>query len=81
MVASQYVVNENFTAQHMRMKRPQDDIFLADGLAYMVEDKPYQNHVSSAPNNKEVCHLCSLKNCEVAIVFDIRGQLVKTTEQ
>ena len=81
MVASQYVVNENFTAQHMKMKRPQDDIFLANGLAYMVKDKPYQNHVSSAPNNKEVSHLCSLKNCEVAIVFDIRGQLVKTTEQ
>ena len=43
----------------------------------MMEDKPYQNHVSSAPDNKEVCHLCSLKNCEVAIVFKLEVNLSK----
>ncbi|KAF8545678.1 hypothetical protein OG21DRAFT_1428852, partial [Imleria badia] len=52
-VGIHYVVDGNFTAQHMKMKRPQDDIALSDCLAYMMEEKPYQNHVSSAPDNKE----------------------------
>lgn len=74
----------NFTAQHMKMKSPQDDVSLADGLAYMVEDKPYQNHVSSTPDNKEVC---SLSVCEsgggVILVCPSspRDQLVKITVQ
>lgn len=38
----------------MRMKKPEDDIALADGLAYMVENMPYQIHVLSAAENKEV---------------------------
>jgi hypothetical protein len=53
-VALRYVVDGNFTAQHMRMKKPEDDIALADGLAYMVENMPYQIHVLSAAENKEV---------------------------
>ncbi|KAG6377669.1 hypothetical protein JVT61DRAFT_14434 [Boletus reticuloceps] len=52
-VALQYVVDGNFTAQHMKMKRPQDDVSLSDGLAYMVEDEPYQRHVASAGENME----------------------------
>ena len=44
----------NFTAQHMKMKRPLNDVALADGLAYMIGETQYHNHVSSAPDNKEV---------------------------
>ena len=42
-----YVVDGNFTAQHMNMRKPEGDVALADGLGYMVEDTPYQNHVAS----------------------------------
>lgn len=45
----------NFTAQHMKMRKPEDDISLSDGLAYMVANEPYQKHVSQAANNEEVC--------------------------
>ncbi len=34
----------NFTAQHMKMRKPEDDIPLSDGLAYMVANEPYQKH-------------------------------------
>lgn len=31
-----------------------NDVSLSDGLAYMVEDEPYQLHVASAAENTEV---------------------------
>ena len=36
VVALQYVVDGNFTTQHMKMRKPEDDVALSDGLAYMV---------------------------------------------
>jgi hypothetical protein len=55
IVALRYVVDGNFTAQHMRMKRPTEDISLSDGLGYMVKDKCYQSHIQAAADNKDVC--------------------------
>lgn len=49
------MVDGNFTAQHMKMRKPEDDIPLSDGLAYMVANEPYQNHIKQAANNEEVC--------------------------
>ena len=49
------MVDGNFTAQHMRMRKPKDDVSLSDGLAYMVANEPYQKHVAQAANNEEVC--------------------------
>ncbi|KAG9312103.1 hypothetical protein JVU11DRAFT_3015 [Chiua virens] len=54
VVTLRYVVDGNFTAQHMRMKKPDDDVFLANGLGYMVEEKAYQRHVATAAENSEV---------------------------
>lgn len=45
----------NFTAQHMKMRKPENDVSLSDGLAYMVANEPYQKHISQAANNEEVC--------------------------
>jgi hypothetical protein len=52
-----YVVDGNFTAQHMTMKQPALDIALSDGLAYMVANADYQAHLLSAVESKEVCHI------------------------
>lgn len=49
------MVDGNFTAQHMKMRKPEDDVPLSDGLAYMVANEPYQKHVAQAANNEEVC--------------------------
>ncbi|KAG1845638.1 hypothetical protein F4604DRAFT_1688621 [Suillus subluteus] len=35
LVMRRYVVDGNFTAQHMKMKIPEDDVSLADGKGYM----------------------------------------------
>lgn len=56
LVMQRYVVDGNFTAQHMIMKQPSLDVALSDGLAYMVENADYQAHLSSAVESKEVCH-------------------------
>ena len=53
------MVDGNFTAQHMKMHKPEDDVSLSDGLAYMVANKPYQKHVAQAANNEEV-HIIEL---------------------
>ncbi|KAG1728761.1 uncharacterized protein EDB91DRAFT_1086001 [Suillus paluster] len=36
LVMQRYVVDGNFTAQHMKMKIPEDDVSLADGKGYMA---------------------------------------------
>jgi hypothetical protein len=41
----------------MRMKKPEDDISLRDGLGYMVESGPYRNHLDSS---SEIIQVCSI---------------------
>ncbi|KAG1821442.1 hypothetical protein DFJ58DRAFT_849975 [Suillus subalutaceus] len=53
LVSQRYVVDGNFTAQHMTMKKPQWDISLSDGLGYMVKEREYQTHLSLAVESKE----------------------------
>ncbi|KAN0088255.1 hypothetical protein V8E55_005312 [Tylopilus felleus] len=53
IVALQYVADGNFTGQHIKMRRPEDDVALSDGLAYMVANRPYQDHVMNAADNEE----------------------------
>jgi hypothetical protein len=50
------VVDGNFSQEHMRMKRPEDDISLRDGLGYMVESGPYENHLDLSSETIQVCH-------------------------
>ena len=56
-MACEYVVDGNFTAQHMNMKKAGNDVTLSDGLGYMVQDGPYQTHIATAPECKEVSPL------------------------
>ncbi|KAI6160720.1 hypothetical protein EDD17DRAFT_1421617, partial [Pisolithus thermaeus] len=44
-VMRQYVIDGNFTAQHMKMNKPELDVALSDGKGYMVSEGPYQNHL------------------------------------
>ncbi|KAG0691507.1 hypothetical protein DFH29DRAFT_986263 [Suillus ampliporus] len=49
----EYVVDGNFTAQHMKMKIPEDDVSLADGKGYMVTEGPYQAHIHDSIEERE----------------------------
>ncbi|OAX31536.1 hypothetical protein K503DRAFT_794935 [Rhizopogon vinicolor AM-OR11-026] len=53
LIMQRYVVDGNFTAQHMNMKQPHLDVTLSDGLGYMVTEGDYQVHLSSAVENEK----------------------------
>ncbi|KAG1829450.1 hypothetical protein EV424DRAFT_1470721 [Suillus variegatus] len=53
VVMKRFVVDGNFTAQHMNMRRPELDIYLSDGLGYMVTEAEYQAHLTSATESRE----------------------------
>ncbi|KAI6014687.1 hypothetical protein EDC04DRAFT_2870627 [Pisolithus marmoratus] len=46
--------NGNFTAQHMKMNKPELDVALSDGKGYMVAEVPYQSHLKQSLDSKEV---------------------------
>ncbi|KAG2126994.1 hypothetical protein BD769DRAFT_1628332 [Suillus cothurnatus] len=56
LIMQRYVVDGNFTAQHMNMRQPHLDVSLSDGLGYMVTEAGYQAHLSSAMESKDVCY-------------------------
>ncbi|KAI6038369.1 hypothetical protein EDC04DRAFT_2604107 [Pisolithus marmoratus] len=49
----QYEVDGNFTAQHMKMSKPELDVTLSDGKGYMVTEVSYQSHLQQSLDNKE----------------------------
>ncbi|KAI6006387.1 hypothetical protein EDC04DRAFT_2583076, partial [Pisolithus marmoratus] len=52
-VMRQYVIDGNFTAQHMKMNKPESDVALSDGKGYMVSEGPYQSHLQQSLDSKE----------------------------
>ncbi|KAI5998461.1 hypothetical protein EDC04DRAFT_2584920, partial [Pisolithus marmoratus] len=52
-VMRRYVIDGNFTAQHMKMNKPELDVALSDGKGYMVSEGPYQSHLQQSLDSKE----------------------------
>jgi hypothetical protein len=48
------VIDGNFTADHLKMRRPENDISLTSGGRYMVEPMRYETHLQTAIDYKEV---------------------------
>ncbi|KAG1722518.1 hypothetical protein EDB19DRAFT_1898193 [Suillus lakei] len=71
LVMQRYIVNGNFTAQHMKMKTPEDDVSLADGKGYMVTEEPYQNHITESVEEREKSS-CSIGSA--LIIYDVACQ-------
>ena len=51
------VVDGNFYTDHLKMRHSEDDVTLADGLAFMVETKPYLKYISESKDIKQACFL------------------------
>jgi hypothetical protein len=49
-----FVMDGNFQAEHMRMKNPENDVPLSDGTGFMVSKKPYESHLKSAVERRQV---------------------------
>jgi hypothetical protein len=54
-----FVMDGNFSAEHMAMRRPEDDVMLTDGAAFMVGTQDYKAHLAEAQEDKKgkVCLL------------------------
>jgi hypothetical protein len=48
------VADGNFTADHIKQKRPQDDVWLSDGEGMMTAREPYTTHIKLAKETKDV---------------------------
>ena len=49
-----FMMDGNFQAEHMRMKNPENDVPLSDGVGFMVSRKPYESHLKSAVEKRQV---------------------------
>jgi hypothetical protein len=49
-----FMMDGNFQAEHMRMRNPQNDVPLSDGTGFMVSKKPYESHLKSAAERRQV---------------------------
>jgi hypothetical protein len=59
------VIDGNFSAEHLKMKQPEEDIALSPGERYMVEPKRYELHLNTG---KEVKQVSLLKKNTVIIL-------------
>ena len=48
------VIDGNFSAEHLKMKQPEEDIALSPGGRYMVEPKQYELHLNTGKEVKQV---------------------------
>lgn len=48
------MLDGNFKAEHLRMKRPENDVPLSFGTGFVVEDMRYKEHLKVARETKEV---------------------------
>ena len=44
----------NFSAEHLKMRSPKEDVSLADGHGFMVTEEPYKCHLKEAVEVREV---------------------------
>lgn len=65
------VLDGNFSAQHRKMRNPDDDVALADGHAFMVTDAPYKEHLKTAAEFNEV--RCRRFQINVCMLNDSHG--------
>jgi hypothetical protein len=49
-----FVVDGNFTADHIKQTRPDDDVWLTDGEGFMTATGPYAVHIKKAVDPKQV---------------------------
>ena len=74
------VIDGNFSADHLKMKQPEEDVALSPGGRYMVEPKRYELHLNTGKEVKQVGISTSIHWCN----FDItpfRNHCALTTRQ
>jgi hypothetical protein len=49
-----FMMDGNFQAEHMKMRNPENDFPLTDGTGFMVSRIPYESHLKSAIERRQV---------------------------
>jgi hypothetical protein len=49
-----FIMDSNFQAEHMKMRNPENDVPLSNGTGFMVSKKPYELHLKSAVERRQV---------------------------
>ena len=52
-----FVVDGNFSAEHLKMRQPANDVSIVDGHGFMVTDSPYKRHLVEANEDRQVGRL------------------------
>lgn len=52
-----FMMDGNFQAEHMKMRNPENDVPLSEGTGFMVSQKPYELHLQSAFERRQVCSI------------------------
>ena len=52
-----FVVDGNFSAEHLKMQQPTNDVSIADDHGFMVTDGPYKWHLVEANKDRQVSRL------------------------
>ena len=47
-------MDRNFQAEHMKMRNPENDVPLSEGIGFMVSQKPYEMHLQSTSERWQV---------------------------
>jgi hypothetical protein len=53
------MMDGNFQAEHMKMRNPENDIPLSEGTGFMVSRIPYELHLQSAFERRQVSLITS----------------------
>lgn len=51
----------HFSAEHLKMRNPEDDVWLTDGDGFMMQDGPYKSHLRIAHEAKDVSKTFTLR--------------------
>ena len=62
------VIDGNFSAEHLKMKQPEEDVALSPGGRYLVEPERYESHLSTGKEFKQVSILKSMYYCNFDII-------------
>jgi len=73
------VIDGNFSAEHLKMKQPEEDVALSPGGRYMVEPKRYELHLNTGKEVKQVSISKSIY-CNFNIIL-YRNHCALTTRQ
>jgi hypothetical protein len=49
-----FMMDGNFQAEHMKMRNPEYDVPLTGGTGFMVSQMPYEDHLTSAVERRQV---------------------------